>query len=270
MPARAKGNQLDAESRPRELHGQETAKLLISGATPDESTSVGKSVPEVPLVQRPDVQMRLTLCVFSLALLMALDACGDASARGHASADQRPAVPATIGALDCSTLSVPIHLDNGAGLATRVFVVERREAVGASRSYQVVMLATGEHRALDLAVRDHRHAMIFISDEADDDGRTLARADIDVSCSPEPTFDAKASLQPVDCSDHTLPVVLDNTRSENSRRLLLGDLRRRSWKDPVPQDIPNLARQTDCCARAGGERPDRVQCPTCRSARWRR
>jgi hypothetical protein len=160
--------------------------------------------------------MRVGRCVFGLAMLIALDGCGHASARHSAPADPprtAPASsPASIGHLDCSTLSVPITLDNTAWLATRFFVVERRQPAGDGGQRQVVMLAAGERRSLDLAVRDHRDTTVYISDE--DDGETLAAAEIEVSCSPHPAFDARATLQPVSCRDHTLPVMLDNTRSE--------------------------------------------------------
>jgi hypothetical protein len=111
---------------------------------------------------------------------------------------------------------VPITLDNTAGLATRFFVVESRD--GGLR--QEVMLAEGEHRSLDLAVRDHRETTIYVSDELSEE--FLATTEIDVECSARPAFDARATLQPVRCSDHMLPVMLDNTRSEILAEFTLG------------------------------------------------
>jgi hypothetical protein len=183
--------------------------------------------------------MRVGRCVFGLAMLIALDGCGHASARHSAPADPprtAPASsPASIGHLDCSTLSVPITLDNTAWLATRFFVVERRQPAGGQR--QVVMLAAGERRSLDLAVRDHRDTTVYISDE--DDGETLAAAEIEVSCSPHPAFDARATLQPVSCRDHTLPVMLDNTRSEIPAEFSLES------SDGAPE-ISASTRHTEC------------------------
>ena len=150
-----------------------------------------------------------------LAMLIALDGCGHASARHSAFADPPPSAsastPASIGQLDCSTLSVPITLDNTAGLATRFFVVESREQASNGERKEV-MLAEGEHRSLDLTVRDHRDTTIYVSDELSEE--SLATTEIDVDCSARPAFDARVTLQQVRCSDHTLPVMLDNTRSE--------------------------------------------------------
>ncbi len=151
--------------------------------------------------------MRVGHCAFGWAMLIALGGCGGASADGRAEVDQRSAAPASIGGVDCSTLSVPITLDNTAALATRVFVVELR---GGGRSHKVVKLTAGDRRSFNLAVKDHRQAVILIRDEADGDVVTLERVD----CTHRPAFDARAMLQQVNCSDHTLPVELDNSRSE--------------------------------------------------------
>jgi hypothetical protein len=164
-------------------------------------------------------------------MLVALDGCGSASSSGSGRVDTPPPAPASIapasiapasiGQLDCATLSVPITFDNTASLAARYFVVEGRELDGDGRQRQVVMLAAGERRSLDLAVRDHRRASVYVSDMDSDGDENLAAAEIKVSCSPPPAFDARATLRPVSCSDHTVPVLLDNTRSGIPAEVLL-------------------------------------------------
>jgi hypothetical protein len=98
-------------------------------------------------------------------------------------------------------------------------VVESREQAS-NGGRQEVMLAAGERRSLDLAVRDHRDTTIYVSDELSEE--MLATTKIDVDCSARPAFDARVTLQPVRCTDHTLPVMLDNTRSEIPAEFFLG------------------------------------------------
>jgi len=153
---------------------------------------------------------------------LALLGCSDPVANAPASHRTEPYIWATavIGAVTCNdSPTVPVTLQNTASSEPVVFFVEGWVSGANTRLFaKATSVPAGEGREVAMPVRDHQQLSVRVyKGPLDADGepeRFLAMSEIDVACTPAPVFKADATVGKVRCSDHTLPVKLDNRGSE--------------------------------------------------------
>ena len=137
---------------------------------------------------------------------------------------------ATIGALDCASLTVAVTLDNTrATQATRFEVYAQDDFETAAPFDQTFVVAAGSTQVVQVPVRDHTSVYVSATDTGiaiGQPGNLLAEDFIDVACTPEPTSDALATVGHINCAALTLPVTLDNTRSSRDTTFVVraGDI----------------------------------------------
>ena len=131
---------------------------------------------------------------------------------------------ATIGELDCSALVIPVTLDNSRATAATKFLVISESGEGDEGEElepQRITVAAGETRIIQLAVRDHSGVFVYVADadipqdtDEEDFGEPLAQAAIDVSCTIQ-RHAPSVRVGRVNCTTLSVPVTLDNTRSDD-------------------------------------------------------
>jgi hypothetical protein len=127
---------------------------------------------------------------------------------------------AIIGDVTCQDPpTVPVTLENTASSEPVSFIVQGWvQGENTLLFEKTTSVPAGESREVAMPVKDHQPLSVYVYkgplDPNGEPERYLAISDIDVACTPAPVFRADAIVGEVRCSDHTLPVTLDNRGSE--------------------------------------------------------
>lgn len=128
---------------------------------------------------------------------------------------------ATIGQLDCGTLTIPVTLDNSRATDPTTYLVISGDGEAEEPEPQRIAVPAGATRVIQLAVRDHTGVFVYVADgdipqgtDEEDFGEPLVQAFIDVTCTIQ-RHAPSVRVGRVNCTTLSVPVTLDNTRSDD-------------------------------------------------------
>ena len=165
--------------------------------------------------------MRVAVGISLTALALVLIGCSERVADppgDRPTKDSYVWTKAAIDDVDCTDpITLPVTLDNTASTEAVVFIIEGREYDGTHGFDKTIPVPAGATQKVPIPVREHRQVLVYVSQgPRDADGepaRSLVSDEIDVACTPAPIYKPDAIVGAVRCADRTLPVTLDNRRS---------------------------------------------------------
>jgi hypothetical protein len=125
---------------------------------------------------------------------------------------------ASIGDINCTNLTVPVTLDNSRSTEAVIYRVTLDDWGDVPLFDKEVQVPGGATRIVTVPVSENADVAVFVGEprrENFEPGVLLTFSYLPVDCTDDDPHNARATVGEVDCASMTVPLMLDNSRSED-------------------------------------------------------